>query len=290
MKLGIFAPLINPHAAPEVLMELGHAAEEIGLDSIWLGEHVVIFDEMKSRYPGSPDGKLPIPKGSGMLDPVGTLGFLAARTSSVRLGTGVTLLPQRSPVYTAKEFATLDWLSKGRIDLGIGVGWCREELEACGVTWAKRDARCDEYLEVLRALWVEDNTPFRGTFYDLPACRMDPKPVQAGRMIPIYVGGHSKTALRRAARLGRGWYGFALSPDMTAAHLAQLDTELTAAGRSRTDIEILITPPAAVTPDLIEHYRNLGVDRLLPIFLAVDAAGTRAEMRKLDPLVDLARG
>jgi len=288
MKLGIFAPLTNPTCTPHMLTELGRMAEGAGLDSIWLGEHVVIFDEMKSRYPGSPDGKLPIPKGSGLLDVVATIGFLAAHTTTLRLGTGVSLLPQRSPVYSAKEFATLDWLSQGRIDLGIGVGWCREELEACGVTWARRDARCDEYVDVLRALWVEDNTAFHGEFYDLPACRLDPKPVQSGSMVPIIVGGHSNAALRRAARVGRGWYGFALPPHAVAEHLGRLDDELATVGRSRADIEVLVTPPAPASEELIESYRELGVDRLLPIFVAADVDGARTEVEKLAPLAGVA--
>ena len=132
MKIGTFATFMSPYATPAMIADFGVRAEQAGLDSIWMGEHVLLFDEMENPYPGSRDGRIPVPEGGGMLDTVATFGFLASATSSIRLGTGICLVPQRNPVYTAKEFATLDWLSGGRVDFGIGVGWCKEEVIACG--------------------------------------------------------------------------------------------------------------------------------------------------------------
>ena len=128
-----------------------------------------------------------------------TLTYLAARTSTVRLGTAMLLLPQRNPVYVAKEVSSLDWLSGGRVDLGIGVGWLKEEFDALNVPWERRGRRTDEYLEVLRTLWVDDTSSFHGETYDLPPCEMFPKPVQQPHP-PVHIGGETTAALRRAAR------------------------------------------------------------------------------------------
>ena len=160
MKIGVFATFMSPLASPQMIAEFGRRAEDAGLESIWMGEHVLLFDEMEFPYPGSPDGRIPVPEGGGMLDTVATFGFLANATSNVRLGTGICLVPQRNPVYTAKEFATLDWLTGGRVDFGIGVGWCKEEVLACGYGWEDRGGRCDEFLELMQQLWTEPVTNF----------------------------------------------------------------------------------------------------------------------------------
>ena len=261
MKIGVFATFMSPLGTPQMVQELGRRVESAGLDSLWMGEHVVLFDETEFPYPGSRDGKLPVPAGGGLLDTVATFGFLASATTDLRLGTGICLLPQRNPIYTAKEFATLDWLSGGRIDFGIGVGWCKEEVIACGYSWEDRGERCDEFLALLKRLWTEPVASFEGQHFQLPPCRMDPKPVQSPH-IPILVGGHSKRAMRRAAEFGSGWYGFGLQPRQTAPILASLDAALAAAGRSREDFEIIVTPNTA-DADTIREFADLGVQRLV---------------------------
>jgi len=262
MKIGLFATFMSPHSTPEMLGNFGREAEAAGIESIWMGEHVVLFDEMEFPYPGSKDGKIPVPAGGGMLDTVATFGFLASCTSTIRFGTGITLVPQRNPVYTAKEFATLDWLTGGRIDFGIGVGWCKEEVLNCGYSWEDRGKRCDEFLEVMRRLWTDEVASFEGDHFTLSECRMDPKPVQRPS-IPMIVGGHARPGLRRAAQFGTGWYGFNLSPELTADMLKELDRELSAAKRNRDGFEIVITPPYNISPDLVQAYADLGVDRLV---------------------------
>ncbi|MGB1685973.1 MAG: LLM class F420-dependent oxidoreductase, partial [Pseudomonadales bacterium] len=242
MKIGTFSTFMSPICTPEVIGDIGRRAEEIGLDSIWMGEHVVLFDKTETPYPGSADGKLPVPEGGGMLDTVATFGYLAACTKTLRFGTGITLLPQRNPVYTAKEFTTLDWLTGGRIDFGIGVGWCKEEVEACGYDFSTRGRRCDEILEMMQQLWTEPLAEFHGEFYDLEPCRMDPKPLQKPH-IPIIVGGHSPAGFKRAAKYGAGWYGFQLDLENTASIITALDAALAEEGRSRDDFELIITPP-----------------------------------------------
>ncbi len=245
MNIGILSAF-GSTTPPDLIAAAGRGAEQRGLHSIWVPEHVVLFSEYASQYPYSEDGRIPMdPAGdlTGALEPLTALAFLAAHTERIRLGTGICLVPQRNPIYTAKEFATLDWLSGGRVDFGIGVGWCKEEVIACGYRFEDRGARCDEFLELMKKLWTEPVTSFKGEHFELAGCRMDPKPVQKPS-IPIIVGGHGKPSLRRAARSGAGWYGFAISPELTAPILRDLDAALAAEGRSRDGFEIVITPPA----------------------------------------------
>ncbi len=261
MKIGVFGTFMSPICTPDIVSSIGQRVEAAGLDSLWMGEHVVLFDEMEFPYPASKDGRIPVPEGGGLLDTVATFGFLANATSTLRLGTGITLISQRHPLYTAKEFATLDWLSNGRVDFGVGVGWCKEEVIASGFGWEDRGPRSDEFLEVAQRLWTDELVSFSGDFFNLPqACRLDPKPVQV--QFPVLVGGHSKPAFRRAAKYGTGWYGFALTPEQTAPMLAQLDDALAQAGRSRNGFEIIITPSREGDDDLAA-FADMGVDRLV---------------------------
>jgi probable F420-dependent oxidoreductase len=262
MKIGTFATFMSPYATPAMIADFGIRAEQAGLDSIWMGEHVLLFDEMENPYPGSRDGRIPVPEGGGMLDTVATFGFLASATSTIRLGTGICLVPQRNPVYTAKEFATLDWLSGGRVDFGIGVGWCKEEVIACGYSWEDRGGRCDEFLELMQSLWTEEVTNYDGQHVQVTGARLDPKPIQQPHL-PITVGGHGAPSLRRAARFGSGWYGFALTPAQTAPILTRLDEALAETDRDRENFEIIITPPYDIDDAMLNEFAELGVHRLV---------------------------
>ena len=262
MKIGTFSTFMSPICTPDVIGDFARRAEEAGLDSLWMGEHVVLFDKTEFPYPGSSDGRLPVPEGGGMLDTVATFGYLAACTKTLRFGTGITLLPQRNPLYTAKEFATLDWLTGGRIDFGIGVGWCKEEVIASGYDFSTRGRRCDEILEMLKLLWTEPVAEYHGRYHDLAPCRLDPKPIQQPH-IPIIVGGHSEAGFRRAARYGNGWYGFQMDVEQTAQVIVALDAALAAEGRNRDDFELVITPPYQVTDEMVKAFADLGVDRLI---------------------------
>ena len=259
--MDLFGNLTSPRATPAAIADLARRCEAAGLDSLWLGEHVVLFDEMEFPYPGSKDGKIPMPKGGGMLNTVAAFGYMAAVTETLRFGTGITLIPQRNPVYTASEFATLDWLSGGRMDFGIGVGWCKEEVLACGYTWHDRGKRCDEFLDLIQALWTEEVVNFSGEHISVAGAKLNPKPVQD--TLPTLVGGHSPAAIRRAVKYGQGWYGFALNPQMTADLLVQIDAALATAGRSRDDFEIVITPSAVKDDSVAREFQDLGVDRLV---------------------------
>jgi probable F420-dependent oxidoreductase len=287
MKIGTFSTFMSPICTPQMIGEFAQSAESIGLDSLWMGEHVVLFDKTESPYPGSATGKLPVPEGGGMLDTVATFGYLAACTKTLRFGTGITLLPQRNPVYTAKEFTTLDWLTQGRIDFGIGVGWCKEEVIACGYNFNDRGKRCDEILQMMKQLWTEPVAEFHGEFYDLAPCRMDPKPVQKPH-IPIIVGGHSSAGFRRAAKYGNGWYGFQMNLEATAQATLQLDATLAKEGRNRDDFQLVITPPYQVTADMVKGYEDLGVDQLIVHLGSQKAQRISARLVELESLIEAA--
>lgn len=284
MKFGIFAPLANPFATGEYLEALGRAVEERGFDSIWVAEHVVLFDEYTSQYPYANDGRIPVRPESGILDPFTALSYLAAVTSRVRLGTGICLVPQRNPVYTAKEVATVDWLSGGRFDLGIGVGWLAEEFAALGVPFDRRGSRCRAYIDVMKRLWADSISEYTGEFYELAPTRQYPKPVQQPHP-PIHFGGESDAALRRVADLGQGWYGFGLEPERVKERIGRLERMLERHGRRREEIEVSICPyltPA--TAQLVEGYEEAGVDRV--ILMAVG----RSPGAVVSALDDLANG
>jgi probable F420-dependent oxidoreductase len=290
MRIGLFLPSVSPLATPAFLEACGEAAEEANIASVWVGEHVVFTDEYESKYPYSDDGRLGLPAESGMLGLFETLTYLAACTNEVRLGTAVCLVPQRNPVYTAKSVSTLDWLSGGRVDFGIGVGWLREEFDVLDVPFEQRGARTDEYLEVMRALWHDDVSTYEGEHYTLPACRMFPKPVQTPNP-PVYVGGETDVAIRRVARLGDGWHGFNHTPASAGECVARLDRALADEDRSRDEVDVTVCAYLQpVEPALLAAYRDAGVQQLVLTAFAGDPAGIRETVLRLgDEYVGAAR-
>ncbi len=291
MDVGVFVPLANQNADATLLRALGPAVEERGFDSIWVPEHVVLFDDYESSYPYSPDGRFPGEGEFGLLEPLAALTYLAAVTDRVRLGTAICLVPQRNPVYTAKAVADLDALSGGRVDFGIGIGWLREEFEALNVPFAQRGPRTDEYLAVMKALWTEDVSEHHGEHFDLPACRMYPKPVQAPHP-PIHVGGESRAAMRRAVRHGQGWFSFNRPPDELAEPLAVLDEVAAEEGRPRDELTITVCPYfQPVDPAAVAAYAEAGVDRLIVVALAFDVDSLRSGLDQLvTDVLEPARG
>ncbi|MHB1585258.1 MAG: TIGR03619 family F420-dependent LLM class oxidoreductase [Acidimicrobiales bacterium] len=289
MHFDLWVPTADPFCTPELLRALAEEAEDRRVHRIWVGEHVVLFDQYRSRYPYADDGRIPVPPTSGLLEPLNTLSFLAASTTSVRLGTAMVLLAQRNPVYTAKEVATLDWLSGGRVDFGVGVGWLREEFEAVAAPWPARGRRTDEYLEVLRRLWCDDVSAFDGDCYHLPACSMYPKPVQAPHP-PIHVGGESDAALRRVARAAQGWHTFNREPGELAAPLAVLDRLLEEHGRTRSSVSVTVCPYVKpLDADRVAGYAEAGADAVAALFFATDADDVRRQLDALEPCLDRAR-
>jgi len=263
MDIGLNLP-VGPAVTPSLLKTIAQRAEALGFAELYLGEHVVLFDQPADAYPSSDDGNAFFPADTNLPDPLVAHAFIAAATTRIRLATGVLLLPQRNPVYTAKHVATLDWLSGGRFDFTIGLGWSREEFDACGVPWAERGARAEEYVAVMRSLWRDPVSAFAGRFYTLPPCRQYPKPVQKPHP-PLWFGGWSDAALRRTAALGDGWYGFDMAADVVAAHVARLSALLAAQGRPASSVKI-VCGGYSLQPRTIEElaaYRQAGVEQFV---------------------------
>ena len=288
MRIDLWVPTASPFSTPELLAVIGAEAEQRGVGAIWVGEHVVLFEEYASSYPYAEDGRIPAPAGTGLLEPLNTLSFLAAHTTTVRLGTAMVLLPQRNPVYTAKEVSTLDWLSNGRVDFGIGVGWLEEEFNAVNVPWPQRGRRTDEYLDVLTTLWCDETSAYDGEFYSLDACQMFPKPVQQPHP-PIHIGGESDAALRRAARAGQGWHTFNRTPDQLAEPLATLDGLLDEQGRTRQDMTITVCPYfQPLDADIAEQYAEAGADAVAALLLPFSPDDVRKALDDLQPVFERA--
>jgi probable F420-dependent oxidoreductase len=251
MKLGLFGLHRGSSAEPDTLARRARAAEEAGFESVWVGDHVAL------PFAGTD------PSGQPRLEAVTAIAHLAALTSRVRLAIGVIVLPQRQPVLLAKQLTTIDVLSKGRLIVGIGVGYVEPELRALGASLVDRGARTDEYLAAMRALWDEPAPSFDGRFVAFDGVLQRPRPAQRPHP-PIVVGGHSPAALRRAALAGSGWYGWQLDPAETARALGDLRE---AARRHRRpeelgDLEITITPPGVPDLETAREYARLGVHRL----------------------------
>ncbi len=281
MKIGIFVPLAGPTATADCAAALAEEAEGHGVDSLWVAEHVVLFDEYGSRYPYADDGRIPVGGEAGFLDPVGTLCFLAGRTSRIRIGTGICLVPQRNPVYTAKEVATADVLSGGRVDFGVGVGWLAEEFRAVATPFERRGARTRSYLEVMRRLWCDEVSEYKDEFYELPACRQYPKPLQRPHP-PIHFGGESDAALRRVADLGQGWYGFNLEPPELVARLGRLDELLAERGRERADVQVSVSPYLKGCDEAkLAAFAEAGADQVILSVFAGDASSLRQTIAEL---------
>jgi probable F420-dependent oxidoreductase len=259
MKIGLFATNFGPCAAPETLRRVARAAEDAGLESLWTGEHVVLPD------PQAPPS--PLPPEAPILDPAVALTFMAAHTERIRLGTGIVILPQRNPLVLAKELASLDVLSQGRLIFGIGVGYLKPEFDALNVPFDHKGARAEEYLQAILAVWTMEKPEFRGRWFSFGGVRAEPRPVQ--RPHPeIVFGGHTPEAFGRAARLARGWYGFALDHERTRTCLDGLRAACAKVGRRFEDVEISVTPApergrTLLDRDAAHRFADLGVHRLI---------------------------
>ena len=253
MHFALFGVNMDAWLRPAAAARLARLAEEAGFESLWAGEHVVLPDP---RVPPSPmDPADPI------LDPTVALTFLAAHTSRVKLGTGIIILPQRNPLVLAKELASLDALSDGRLILGIGVGYLEPEFRALGIPFAERGPRTDEYLAAMQTLWRDDRPAYHGRFVQFSGVQAYPKCPE----IPVVIGGHSPGAYRRAVEQAQGWYGFALDTAATAVCLAGLREAAARYERPAAlgTLEISVTPPSLPDRATISRFAELGVDRLI---------------------------
>ncbi len=229
---------------PEGARRLVRLAETAGFDSVFAVEHVVVPDNYTSVYPYAPGGRLPGGPSVNFPDPLIWLTWVAAATTRLRFMTAVMILPQRNPLVLAKEVATLDYLSGGRIELGIGVGWLKEEFEALGIPFERRGKRADEYVAAMRALWASDSASFAGEFVNFDKVNSNPKPV--AKSVPIVVGGHSEAAARRAGRLGDGFFPSIGAQVDTMPLLDVVRRSAEQAGRDPAKVELILGCPGAL--------------------------------------------
>lgn len=277
MQIGVqtFFGTMQGDGIAEYVAAFGPMLESRGIGGVWMSEHVVTFRDYDPAfpYPYSDDGSATaILSQVGMFDPMSALTALAMTTSTLRLGTGIAILPQRNPVYFAKMGTAIDLLSKGRFRAGVGLGWSAQEFAATMTPFEHRGSRMDEYLKVVRALWCEETASFEGRFYQLPKCVQLPTPFTKPHP-PLFLGGESTPALRRVARYGQGWTAYRQTPEDLAPRIAELRDVMAAHGRSLGDIEVIASPgDKPCDADSLAAYADLGVDEVVVVLLAHDIA------------------
>ena len=304
MKFGISLQNRGAGASPENLALVARRAEELGFDSAFVGDHVVIPDSSVSEYPYSATGEFTGMASGEWLDQLTTLTFVAAVTERIRVGSGVLILPHRNPVVTAKILSSMDVLSKGRLIVGVGVGWLREEFEALGLPpFEERGAVGNEYLRAFKELWTQENPSFQGKYCSFSNIRFEPKPVQKPHP-PIWVGGESGPALRRAAALGDAWHPIGSNPRFPLVTVAQMRRAVERlgryaekAGRDPSAIEVAYRAPryllgtaedrtqpfmgtAEQIAEDVAEFAEVGVSYVVFDFRSEDVGGTVATMEE----------
>jgi probable F420-dependent oxidoreductase len=275
MKFGMRYSNTGEFRQAERAVELVQAGERAGFESAWTVEHILIPPTYESKYPYTADGRIPSSDEKTYLpDPMMWMMYCAAHTTTIRFGTAVMILPVRNPVLLAKEAATFDALSGGRLMLGMGVGWLEEEFAAMGVPFARRGARANEYIDLMRYLWGSGGDPVRGEF-DLTGINLEPKPVNG--TIPIHIGGDSEAAATRAGTRGDGYFP---ARELTPALVDAMKRAADAAGRDHEEIELTVSMPDDVGE--LERLAGMGVDRV-----AVPVTGRAGLNSQLDSLAEL---
>jgi probable F420-dependent oxidoreductase len=273
MKFGLFGINIGPCAAAGAPARVAAAAEAAGFESVWTGEHVVLPDP---QVPPSP-----VPPQTPFLDPAIALAVAATATTTLRLGTGIIILPQRNPLVLAKELASVDVVSNGRLIFGLGIGYLKAEFDALGAPFEHKGARAIEYLEAMLALWTLEHPAYRGRFVRFEGIDAQPRPVQQPHP-PIVIGGSTPQAYRRAVTHANGWYGFALDVNDAAAALAALRDALGAQARPAAlgGLEISVTPRGPLDREAVKRFAELGVHRLIPYWPVATEAALRERMAR----------
>jgi probable F420-dependent oxidoreductase len=266
----------------EKIARVAVKAEELGFHSVWLSDHIIFPTRPESRYPYSPDGKLPMDPGTPFLECLTTLSYVAAVTRRLRLGSSVLIVPYREPILTAKVISTLDVLSQGRFIFGVGVGWLDQEFRAVGQRLEERAARTRECLEVMKACWTKEEPEYHGQFFNFSGIKFAPKPVQKPHP-PIWFGGDTLPALRRVVEIGNGWHAAWLTPEEMKPKVATLRELAAKAGRDFSDIEITINVIGKVPVDLdhVRRYQEAGVSMMfMPRVWGADADDIVRQMEK----------
>jgi probable F420-dependent oxidoreductase len=262
MKVGLIPVNMGVENVGQMIA-IAQKAESVGIESLWTFEHVIVPVEYESKYPYNPSGKMGAPPETNMIDPLIALTAIAANTSTVRLATGVNILPQTNPLYLAKQAASLDFVSGGRFMLGIGIGWLREEFDALGVSFERRGARFDDYIEAMKKIWAGDVVEHKSDFLNWSGFKSYPVPIQKPG-VPCIIGGSKGKVFDRIAKHGDGWYAPAQNADDLEGMLKQLDDACARAARDRSTVEVstMWIPPMEGI-DVVKRYEDLGVSRLV---------------------------
>lgn len=267
MKVGVCCEFPGEFSSGDFLKRSAQAAERVGFASYWFGDHVLLFGSYESVYPyggvsdwGNDEPPIPDPR-SPFVDPIMGMAWVAAATSTIEVGTSILILPQRNPLVLAKEIICLDEMSQGRVTLGVGVGWCKDEAEAIGVDWASRGKLTDEYIDVMRTLWTQDAAKFEGPTISFSDAYMYPRPAKGH--LPIMIGGDSGLAMKRVARAGDGWLAYSVPVEDMAGKVARLQQLTRKQGRDPDALRISKAIFSYTTRDDLERLREAGVTEFL---------------------------
>ena len=255
MKLGVSVPNIGPVAKPEAIKTVAKKAEAMGYNSLWTVERLLWPIDPKTPYPVTPDGSLPEPYKYN-LDPLDVLTFAAALTTKIRLGPSVLDIPYYNPVTLARRLSTIDILSKGRLNVGLGLGWSPDEMEATGADIKVRGARADEFIQVLKALWTTDPSEFHGKFFSLSKSHINAKPVQKPHP-PIYIAAFAPAALKRVASMADGWNPTGLSVEAMAQMFGAIKQMAEAAGRNPSELKMIVRGNLVLRDKRVEKDRPI---------------------------------
>ena len=275
MKYGI---LLLPTPHPVDVAVVARQAEAFGFDSLWVGEHPIMPVHSTSPFPGSPDGRIP-DSYSWSLDPFVTLARASAVTTTLKLGTGITLIPERNPLLLAKEMATLDYFSGGRFLFGIGAGWNKEETEIMGGNFTHRWTQTREAIEAMKALWANEAAEYHGTYYDFPLVRSFPRPVQQPHP-PIFLGGAARQVFKRTVAYGNGWMPTRSTPELIKQGRAVLNELALEAGRDPKSIEVM----AYIAPTdraKLQALAEAGADSAVLLLTSAPEAAALAELEQI---------
>ena len=278
MKIGLIPVNVGTKSAEQVV-GIAQKAEQVGLESVWTFEHAIVPVDYQSKYPYSADGKMGVTPETNFIDPLIALTLVAAHTKNLRLGTGVNILPQVSPLMLAKQSASLDLISNGRFMLGVGIGWLKEEFEAMGTPFERRGARFDDYIQAMRKVWSEDVVEHQSDFVKFTGFKSYPLPVQ--EPFPVIIGGTKGKAFERIAKYGQGWFAPTPQADQLKDQMQSLADACAKEGRDPSTVEVTCMWVPAMGLDSIKQFEDLGVARLVAPIMALGEANPMDGLDKL---------
>jgi probable F420-dependent oxidoreductase len=290
MEIGVRLPIEGAKVSPENIISVARRAEELGYHSVWVPDHVVLPAKVDSFYPYD-NNRWPYPADAKILNPLLALAWAAAIAPSVKLGTSVLIEPLRNPVLLAKQVSTLDFLSGGRVILGLGVGWMKEEFDVIGQSFSNRGKRADEMTALMRALWTGETVDFQGEFYQVSGCKMHPPAIQPA--IPVVWGGYSEAALKRVARVGDGWAPTKSTFDKLAEGIGKIRGYCRAYGRDPDNVFVIARPGPVyqINPEILARYRELDIRHVVvdPPLHGPDLSACYEEMERVAEVGGLQR-